>query len=83
MNKLQKIYNDRRDLEIKLSHLMRKEDEFHNKRKNEDLYYLVTDTRKRLKEMDKKIEFIETLLLEMEANEMFYSKKNIKSKNVL
>ena len=72
---LKKFYNQRKDLALKLENLNKMEYLREGKQWKEKMYHLVTDARKELVELDKKIQFIENLILEMESNEMFYKKK--------
>lgn len=80
---LKKLYNEKKSLEIKIENLLKASYLKEGRKYKEKMYKIVTEAREQLKKVNNKIEFIENLSLEMEANEMFYSKKNIKSKNVL
>lgn len=80
---LKKLYNEKKSLEIKIENLLKASYLKEGRAYKEKMYKIVTETRDQLEKINKKIKFIENLSLEMEANEMFYSKKNIKSKNVL
>lgn len=72
---LKKLYNEKKSLEVKLENLLKASYLKEGRKYKEKMYYSTTETRKQLEETKKKIEFIENLSLEMEANEMFYSKK--------
>lgn len=72
---LKKLYNKKKNLEAKLENLQRAAYLKEGREYKEKMYFSTTDTRKQLEQIKKKIEFIENLCLEMEANEMFYSKK--------
>ncbi len=72
---LNKLYNEKRNLEVKLENLLKISYEREGRAWKEKMYSSTTETRKQLEEIKKKIQFIENLSLEMEANEMFYSKK--------
>lgn len=72
---LKKLYNEQKSLEIKLENLLKASYLKEGRQYKEKMYKIVTETRNKLEKINKKIEFIENLSLEMEANEMFYSKK--------
>lgn len=72
---LNKLYKQKRGLEVKLENLLKISYEKEGRAWKEKMYKITTDTRKEIEEVQNKIEFIENLCLEMEANEMFYSKK--------
>lgn len=72
---LKKLYKEKRSLEAKLENLLKIAYEKEGRAWKEKMYKITTETRKQIENTQKKIEFIENLCLEMEANEMFYSKK--------
>lgn len=72
---LKKLYNEKKSLELKLENLQKASFLKEGREYKEKMYGSVTKTREELEKIKKKIEFIENLSLEMEANEMFYSKK--------
>lgn len=72
---LKKLYNEKKSLEIKIENLLKASYLKEGRPYKEKMYKIVTGSREQLKKVNKKIEFIENLSLEMEANEMFYSKK--------
>ena len=72
---LQRLYNLRKDLSVKLENLNKMEFLREGKKWHEKMFNLVTQTREELYKINNKIKFIENLMLEMEANEMFYKKK--------
>ena len=74
-DKLKELYNLRRDLEIKLDNYNKMEYLREGKKWHEKMYRLVTETRAELNRLNKKIEFIENLKMEMKVNEMFYKTK--------
>lgn len=74
-DELKKLYNDKRSLETKLENLQKTAYAKEGRKHKEKMFKYVTETRKQLEQIKKKIKFIENLSLEMEANEMFYSKK--------
>lgn len=74
-DELIKLYNDKRSLETKLENLLKASYLKEGRPYKEKMYKIVTETREQLEQIKKKIKFIENLSLEMEANEMFYSKK--------
>lgn len=74
-DELIKLYNDKRSLETKLENLQKTAYAKEGRKHKEKMFKYVTETREQLEQIKKKIEFIENLSLEMEANEMFYSKK--------
>ena len=62
-------------MEVKLNGLLKIAYEKEGKTWKDKMYKSTTEARLELEKIKKKIEFIENLSLEMEANEMFYSKK--------
>lgn len=72
---LKKLYNDKRSLETKLENLQKTAYAKEGRKHKEKMYKITIETREQLEQIKKKIQFIENLSLEMEANEMFYSKK--------
>lgn len=72
---LKKLYNEKKSLEVKLNGLLKVAYEKEGRAWKEKMYSSTTEARLELEKIKKKIEFIENLSLEMEANEMFYSKK--------
>lgn len=72
---LQKLYNEKKDLETKLNNLLRISFEREGRAWKNKMYKSTTEARLELEEVKKKIKFIENLSLEMKTNEMFYSKK--------
>lgn len=70
-----KLYNDKRNIETKLENLQKTAYSKEGRKHKEKMFKYVTETREQLEQIKKKIQFIENLSLEMEANEMFYSKK--------
>ena len=72
---LKKLYNEKKSLEVKLENLQKAAYLREGRKYKEKMYFSTTDTRQQLEEAKKKIKFIENLSLEMETNEMFYSKK--------
>lgn len=72
---LKKLYNEKRNLEVKLNNLLQMSFKKEGRKWKEKMYRPTTEVREELEKIKKKIEFIENLSLEMEANEMFYSKK--------
>lgn len=74
-DELKKLYNDKRSLETKLENLQKTAYSKEGRKHKEKMFKYVTETREQLEQIKKKIKFIENLSLEMEANEMFYSKK--------
>lgn len=74
-DELKKLYNDKRNLENKLENLQKTAYAKEGRKHKEKMFKYVTETREQLEQIKKKITFIENLSLEMEANEMFYSKK--------
>lgn len=72
---LKKLYNEKRNLEVKLNGLLKVAYEKEGRTWKEKMYRPTTEMREELEKIKKKIEFIENLSLEMETNEMFYSKK--------
>ena len=74
-DELIKLYNDKRSLETKLENLQKTAYAKEGRKHKEKMFKYVTETRDQLEQIKKKIKFIENLSLEMDANEMFYSKK--------
>lgn len=72
---LLKLYNLKRSLEKKLANLEKVAYLKEGKEYKEKMYHSITETRQEIEELKKKIRFVENLYVEMEANEMFYSKK--------
>lgn len=72
---LKKLYNEKRSLETKIENLSKAAYLKEGKAYKEKMYKSITGAREQLEKINKKIKFIENLSLEMEANEMFYSKK--------
>lgn len=72
---LKKLYNEKKDLEIKLNNLLRIAFEKEGRAWKNKMYKSTTETRNKLEQLKKKILFIENLNLEMDTNEMFYKKK--------
>lgn len=72
---LKKLYNEKKNLEIKIENLQKASYLKEGKEYKEKMYKIITEAREQLEKINKKIKFIENLSLEMEANEMFYSKK--------
>lgn len=72
---LKKLYNEKKSLEIKIENLLKASYLKEGRAYKEKMYKIVTEARNQLEKTNNKIEFIENLSLEMEANEMFYSKK--------
>ena len=72
---LNKLYNEKRNLEVKLNSLLQMSFKKEGRKWKEKMYSPTIEVREELEKIKKKIEFIENLSLEMETNEMFYSKK--------
>lgn len=72
---LKKLYNEKRNLEVKLNSLLQVSFKKEGRKWKEKMYRPTIEMREELEKVKKKIEFIENLSLEMETNEMFYSKK--------
>lgn len=72
---LKRLYNEKKSLEVKLNGLLKVAYEKEGRTWKEKMYKSTTEVREELEKIKKRIEFIENLSLEMEANEMFYSKK--------
>ena len=72
---LLKLYNLKRSLEKKLTNLEKVAYLKEGREYKEKMYHSITETRQEIEDLKKKIRFVENLYVEMEANEMFYSKK--------
>ena len=72
---LKKLYNQRKDLEVKLENIHKMEYLREGRKWHEKMFKLADEVGNKLKELNKKIEFIENLSLEMNTSEMFYKKK--------